>query len=285
MTEQVTKTGIEKFLQNKKVKVVPIKRHFPFLPPDHDGAFMFTGTKFTVTLPIDSRKNMLVPILTREEQDAFEKHMYKKEGDLSTYNKTNPFWASFKIELEKEGMVLDLSDPIDNLRYRILSVHPRIAPSWSERNENMAYKFALVEDDYEMSENVKRTDKLKKAYKHLGKIEDSLEQMKAFLKVYGRNNIPHTADINFLIAELGKIIESDVDGYLMVANDPSFDMKSFIADAISCKAIEKDGKAALKFKGGDRFADTQADAIAFFKDPANADIYLKVKAQIENFKK
>ena len=269
------------YLINKKVKVVPVIRNGGWLPEDHDGAFMYTGCFLETCLPVDSRRKQLVQILTRDEQAFFEKELFLKPGDLSIYKKEDNYWHSFRIKLDKEGLSLDLADPIDNLKWRVLVVEPRVAPSWEQRYASGAYTFAIKDEEIETEARYVKGSRRKDAYKFFGKIENNEEKMRNVLRVYGSDPGPKVKR-KTLYNKIDELIEDDrtLDKILAVFNDPHFEMKIFIEEAIRCGAIEKK-ETRYYLPGGDKIGGTQLQAIDWLKDGLNQEVYLKIKNQIE----
>ena len=81
---------------------------------------------------------------------------------------------------------------------------------------------------------------------------------------------------------LDDIIDDDkaLPKLLSVINDPNFELKIFIEDALSVGAILKDG-TRYSLPGGDKIGGILTDVIDYFKDAVNQDIYLKIKNQID----
>jgi hypothetical protein len=280
-TTSAPEKDTQTILIDKKVRVVPVYRTGGWLKEGHDGEFMFTGTKFEFDLPISRKTGRLVSILTEAEQEFFEKKLFMKPGDLSIYKKVDNFWHDFKVRLDKEGLVLDLSDPMDNLQYRVCMVSPHVAPDWENRYSSGSFRFALQDEEVITQEKVTKANKRKDAYRFLGKVENNAERMRNVLRVYGDKpsaNMKREA----MYAKLDEIIEDDatLPKLLAVINDPNFEIKLFIEDAIKVGAIEKN-KTRYSLPGGDKIGGTLTETIDYLKDALNQDVYLQIKNRIE----
>jgi hypothetical protein len=272
----------ETILIDKKIRVEPVfKRHQrSMFPAGHDGEFMYSGCRRGYPLPLDIKRNQLMTILTKEEQSFFEKELDMNPGDLSTYKKKDNFWHKFYVYIDKNGLTLHLSDPIDNLRWRVLKVCPEVAPSWEERNNSAEFIFALVDEDYLINDEVKKSDKLKRAYKFFGSIENSAEKMRNFLVVYGKKP-PLNAKMDFLKSEISKIIEFNIDGFLAISEDKNFEMKLFIDNCLEIGALYKEGRTKVALPGGDIIGNTMDETIEFLRNKKNSDIYATLKAKLD----
>ena len=247
---------------------------------------MFSGCKRGYCLPVDPNKGTLVPVLNEEEQTYFEKQLGVESGGMSPYRKGENFWHKFYVTVNRDGTELNLADVMDNLRWRLLKNHPEIAPSWHERFNSPQFKFALVEEDVEIGERVKLAEMKKKVYKFLAGAEDNRTKMYDLLRVLGRRPAP-AATKEWMISELDKYTDDRkmLKELLAVINDPLYEMKLFIEDGMECGTIKKLGRGDYGVVGLDQMF-SQAELIEFLSPRGkHQDIYLKIKGQIDQYRK
>jgi hypothetical protein len=273
---------IESILKNKKIIVKPIFRNNGNFPKGHDGEFMFTDTVWSTDLRPEPGTNRYKAILTEEERLVFEKTLNLEPGSMSFYKKTG-FWPKFRAKLTKEGKTLNLSEPLDYLEYLVLLADRRIAPNWNAKYDSGEYKFALVDDEEIIKDNNTKSDLNKKAYKYLGKIEDSVEDMTMVIRLVS-NQIVKSKDLGFLQSEIQKILDNNIKGFVEVMEDKSFGTKAFINKALDAKALDRTVKGGYALKGGDEIGRTLSETVEFLESNKNQDIFLKLKAQIDNKK-
>jgi len=278
------------FLEDKKVFLKPIVKPGGMNPKGHDGEFMYSGTETHFVLPYDIKKGRLASILTSEEQEFFES---KLNEDLNIHKKIDNFWSTFTVKIRKDdklmrdGYEMDLSDPIDNLRWRLLKIDSHVAPSWAERFDRGDYTFALVEENEMIESRARVADKKKDAYMFLGKIEGSTKKMIDFLRVYGKKPSA-TATVDFLKGEIDKLIEDSktIDNVIAIIKDNDYEMKLFIEDAIEAGAIVRTNRKYY-LQGGDVINENDptlngtVEQLKIYKRDTD-DIYLRIDNQIKN---
>lgn len=272
-------------LKNKTVEVHPIIRGTGLVnDTSHEAAFLFGPATIEITVPI-SRTGKLIDPLTENERRYFEevdKKLNLRPGSTSIYGdeKGNNMWIGYKVSLDKHHRKLDLSDPQDYLDYKVLLANKnKIAPSWAERHDKKEYLYAFVDEEDRQKKEASLADKRKRAYKHYGKIEDDPEEMKKFLRIYGKNP-GDNHKVSFLQAEISNIIEEDLDTYLMIAEDEDYEMRDFINQAIDVGAINKK-KGSYELPGGDSIGRSVEDVIDFLRQNRNQDILIDIQAKVE----
>ena len=279
-------------LTNKKIKVRPITRQNGFYKSGHDGHFMFSGTKQVIPAMLNKGGQIVDPFagVADEDLEIIAKKLSKSVEDFSIYKDEKNFWKGwkensdwrrgFEVTLDKEEKELDLSDPLDFIAYRVLVTNTdKIAPSWEERYNKGSFKWALVDTEDEVIEKVKSSDKKKQAYKEFGKMEDSDTRLTNFLRVYGVT-VPTNASKDWKKAEVDKIIDTNIDNFLRIVEDPDYENRLFILDAVNVKAIKKTGTDEYSLLGG-KVMGTMKETIKFIKDPKNQPEVLTIKARLE----
>lgn len=276
----------------KKIFLKPINRKGGWLPDNHDGAFMFTGTYAKYPVPISSITQKVVVNASEEELAALEKAMSMPEGFLNP-NKPDKenFWMSGGgkskkqpiLRISKDGLELNLEDPNQYLLYIIAKSNKNvIAPSWDKRLDNAEYKFAIVDMDEQLVETASKVDLTKDGWMAYGSISNSLDKMRTALKLLTLDKglkISKTATESFIKLELEKYLESDTKHFIDVVKDPDLNLKGVVLDAIDKKHITKDG---LKYyiTGNPDAKMTFENLIEYLKEAENQDILLKLKDQI-----
>jgi hypothetical protein len=290
MSEVKEAKEVKKFvLPNKKVVVTPVKRS-GWLPVGHEANFLFKDSKISYSVPVDERTGELIDPLTKEEREYFESKesgLALEKGDLSIYKKENNFWKQFSVKLDKNKLVLDLSNPMDYIRYKVLLLQKDfVAKSYAERFDKASYKYYLAEEGQEQVEKASRANLMKDAYIAFGKLQDNITKLKDVLNVYYMNkgivkSVQSTATREYIESEANSIIESDAKGFLEVVNDEYLEDKIMLYKALKSRAIEKEaGKYILP--SGKVIGSSFREIVAFFNDDENAEELLKIRARIEN---
>lgn len=275
-------------LREKKYTVRPIRRKGGWVGPDHDSSFMNDGAKLGIVVPVLKGNVLVNPMPEFTKEDIL---LLAEELGLEDVKKLNLYvpkcyWRGKTINLDRNGLYLDLSDAEDFVKFLILrSDSDRIAPNWSVRFDKGTYKFALVEQGEELIDNVSNLEEKKNAYILLDKMDSSSDKMKDFLYVYyltkkDAKKPPRNATIDQLKNTIGVIIEDDLKTYLSILNDDYYTLKLLIQKAIEAGALRRD-RHLYSLPGADKPIGVIEDLIDFLDDPKNQDVRMKLMHQIE----
>jgi hypothetical protein len=235
-------------LENKIVTVQFIPQGNKFSDPKH---VLYGGmaerSTFTVTVP-KLRSGTFKNVLTDAEKDFLEAAMGLEVGALNVYNKHDNFWSNTteggisKVRLMKDNNTLNLADPIDYIKYKILLANKDlIASSVQELRDKpkATYRFVIVADD-EVNSTVrdKMTTKMR-CYAEYGKIENKADVLKLVIETITGKPLASNTKLDFLQTKAGELIEADAKLFLSVVQDKLLETKVLIHKCIDAGIISK----------------------------------------------
>lgn len=238
-------------LRNERV----IVRHIPKLGgivtnPKHIlyGGMANNAVK-TFTVPRLS-SGMYVNVLTDEEKACLEQIMNLEYNALSIYKKTDNFWDDSNdkgissVRLTKQDNYLNLSDPEDYIRYKILLANKNyIAPSLEALQDapKASYQFVIISEGDETKNAKVNMSTTMKCYKEFGKIENDADTLRVVIETIDGRPLASTSKLEFLQTKANDLIQADSRLFLKVVTDPLLDTKVLIKRAIEAGIISKRG--------------------------------------------
>ena len=189
-------------------------------------------------------------VLTNSEKNYLEYIMGLEPNALSVYKKVDNFWSTAtegtinKVMLKKGDNRLDLSNPEDYIRYKILLANNDvIAPSLQalEDKPKATYQFVIIKENDEIDDAQKNMSITMKCYKEYGKIEEDLNKLRLIVEIIdGRPTAP-TTKLSFIQTRINDIIQSNGKMFLKVVSDPLLDTKVLIKKCLEAGLIVKRG--------------------------------------------
>jgi len=271
-------------LPNRKVKIVPLKRKRGLLPKEHEASFLFKESYYEVCVPIDERGRMKDP-LTPEERAFFESPssgMDFEPNELSVTRENNYYTKKkAKVRLKNEVTYLDLSRPDDYMKYKILlTVKDRIALSDDPRETKVTQKFALVDENHETQQQLNELDTKLAAYTEYGAIKKDFRSLRHVIMVATGKKVAKNAKLEFLQTEANRLLSNAPDAFLNAVRDKDLETKILIQDAITAKALRKQG-IAYYTPGGDLIGNNLAEAVEFLNNKKNQDLRLVIEKKVD----
>lgn len=277
-------------LQNKKIIVrhlhkdgkITDKRHVLY------GGMADNAAK-TFTVPVIASTGSLKNVLTKEEKDFFENLL---GVNLSVHNKKDNYWANYKVRLTKSDTYLDLSDPEDYIKYKVLLAnHTMICPSLQQYQEKplATYQFVLTSDGAELE---MASDKRKirvECYKLAGKIENDFDTLKAVVELLDKRPIADKTNLEFLANKLDEFIDSNPKEVHKILTDTSLKTMVFIKKCASKGLIIKSGDFYYIKSGKSRIPMCEEgkdpdikQAVRFINNPKNQELKFSLEAKLTN---
>lgn len=238
-------------LRNERV----IVRHIPkergmVTNPKHIlfGGMAESATRTFVVPRLSS--GMFVNVLTDNEKAFLEEVMGLEYNALSIYKKVDNFWDDSnengisRVRLTKQDNYLNLADPEDYIRYKILLANKDfIAPSLEalEDTPKMSYQFVIITEGAETKSAKDNMSATMKCYKEFGKVENDTNILRTIIEaIDGRPTAP-TVKLEFLQTKANQLIQADSKLFLKVITDPMLSTKVLIKRAIEAGLIANRG--------------------------------------------
>lgn len=282
-------------LEDRIVTVQFIPQNNKFNDPHH---VLYGGmaerSTFTVTVP-KLRSGTFKNVLTDAEKDFLEAAMGLEVGALNVYNKHDNFWSNSteggisKVRLNKDGNRLNLADPVDYIKYKILLANKDlIASSMQELRDRpkATYRFVLVSDnDVNTDARAKMSTKMK-CYTEYGKIENKADVLKTVIETITGKPLAANTKLDFLQTKAGELIESDARIFLSVVQDKLLDTKVLIQKCIDAGLISK--KANYLYLRSDNTPLCEGGeepvlsvAAKYLNDPKRQELKLSLEAKLK----
>lgn len=293
---------LKNFLEDRRIKVVPVQaggRWAELLMQGEERKnepYLFNKVKrsYQVPLrPVDQGgglhrvldnfkpfKTVQYPNETLTEQQYFEKVLGVDLNPLLPAE-TN-FWRTDKrsrVVMDKKGIVLNLMNEMDMLKYKILLTNKKkIAPSPELQDRRATYQFMLLDENAMVMQNAIEADLKSNAAIKYAEISQSEQTMLDFFKVLGKGT-PVKVDANWLKAEIFKLVEFDPKLFLSYANDPYYRDKIRIHDGVQLGVLKKIKENLYALDNGFEIG-SMNDVISYLNNPENESI----KARIQHLK-
>lgn len=184
---------------------------------------------------------MFVNVLTDDEKAFLEDIMGLEYNALSIYKKQNNFWDDSnengiaKVRLTKQDNFLNLADPEDYIRYKILLANKDfIAPSLQELQDHpkATYQFVIISEGEETKSAKDNMSATMRCYKEFGKVENDIDTLRVIIEsIDGRPTSP-SSKLEFLQTKINNLIQADSKIFLKVITDPLLSTKVLIKKCI-----------------------------------------------------
>lgn len=232
---------------------------------------------------------MYVNVLTNTEKACLEEVMGLEYNALSIYNKVDNFWDNYQVRLTKQDNFLNLADPDDYIKYKVLLANKDlIAPSLQDLEDHpkATYQFVIIHENEESQASKKKMNATMQAYMEFGKIQENADILRTIIETIDGRPTSKNSKIEFLQEKVGKLIQADSRLFVRVATDPLLSTKVLIKKAIEGGLISnRGGMLYLKADGtplcGDNEEPTLNIAAKYLNMPKHQDLKFSLEAKIK----
>jgi len=286
--KQAEEPVVTDFLRDETVTVKYIMRPNPNIKdPKHVGyGGLFNGTEIGIPAPtLDNNK--MKNVLTKKEKAGLESIL---DVNLSIYS---DFWKEnnkdhgiFPIYLTKDDTVLDLSDPWDYIRYKVLTVSPLVANGLDRIRDKATYRFVLVAEGEQTKKDKAAVGNKVLAFEKYVEYKNDKSVLRYILRNLGKYT-SQNQKLDFLQIETAKMIEKDANLFVAITSDPFIRTKVLLEECHEHNVIDlKDKKYYTKdgqpISEGD--TPTLETAAGYLASPLGQEMRLALEAKLKNTK-
>lgn len=246
-----TEIGLINCLRNERIIVRHIPRQSRMVTnPKHIlYGGMAESAKRTFVVPRLS-SGRYVNVLTDDEKDFLEDIMGLEVNAMSIYHKTDNFWDDSngvgisKVTLSKQDNFLDLSNPEDYIKYKILLANKDfIAPNLKTLEDfpKATYQFVIISEGDETKVAKKGMTTIMQCYTMYGKLEDDIDALRVIVETLTGVTIHPNTKKEFLQTKVNELIQGNSKMFLKIASDPLLQTKVLIKKCIEAGLIAHRG--------------------------------------------
>lgn len=243
-----------------------------------------------ITVPVLASTGTYVNVLTNDEKNFLEEKMGLAKNALSIYLKVDNYWENYMVRLIKGDNFLDLSNPDDYIKYKVLLANKDlIAPSISALNDmpKATYKYVIIAENEEAREENKNLSATMSAYVKLGEIKDDKDIIKFVVETLDGRPLSRDSKLTYITAQAYKLIQANPKLFLQVCNDPLLKTKVLISKCINYGVIAKRGDYLYTADTNTPLCENNEEpvfsvAARFLNSPKHQDIKFSLEAKLKN---
>lgn len=228
---------------------------------------------------------MYVNVLTNSEKAYLEEIMGLEYNALSIYNKTDNYWDNIQVRLTKQDNILNLADPDDFIKYKVLLANKDfIAPSLQDLEDHpkATYQFVIIHENEETNASKKKMNATMQAYMEFGKIQENADILRLIIETIDGRPTSKNSKIEFLQEKIGKLIQADAKLFVKVATDPLLNTKVLIKESIEGGLISnRGGMLYLKADGTPLCEDNEEPTLSIAAKYLNMPKHQELKFSLE----
>ena len=255
---------------------------------------MSENAKKVYTVPL-LKSGAFCDVLTRDEKDYLEYALGLEANALSVYKKEDNFWDTSndqgisKVILYKHDNYLDLSNPVDYIKYKILLANKdRIAPSAQALQDTpkATYEFVLLSDNEENSMAKANINTKMQCYKEFGKVEDNPDILKLIIETIDGRLLAAGTKLEIMQTKINDLIQQNSKLFLKVITDKLLPTKVLINKAIAAGIISRRGNYLYLKKDNTPLCNNNQEptfnvAAAFLNEPKHQELKFSIEAQLK----
>lgn len=239
--------------------------------------------------------NAYVNVLTNSEKAFLEDVMGLEYNALSIHRKNNNFWDDSneagisKVELYKEDNRLNLADPADYIRYKILLANKNyICPSLKEWQDNpkATYQFVIINEGDETKSAKLKMNAIQLCYKEFGKIEDDTDTLRTIIEIITGKATEPSTKLDWLQTKANELIQADPKLFASTITDETLSTKVLIKKAHDTGLISYRGNQLYLTSTGTPLCENNEEptlsvAAKYLNNPKHQNVLFVLQAKLK----
>lgn len=289
--EENNTAGVRSCLRNERVVVrfVPKEGGMITNPKHILYGGMAEGAVRYFTVPVLQSTGAFKNVLTDAEKEYLEQVMGLEYNALSIYKKENNYWENFRVRLTKQDTYLNLSDPNDYIKYKVLLANTNFIADSLETLQDRpraTYQYVLIKEGESEKRESDNISTIMKCYKEYGKIENDADTLKCIVELLDKRPLAKGTKIEFLQGKANTLIQSNPGLFYSTVTDPTLPVKVLIRRAVEEGVISRRGdQYYLKSDNsplcGSNEEPTLNTAAKYLSLPKNQELKLSIEAKLK----
>lgn len=289
--EENNTAGVKSCLRNERVIVrfVPKEGGMITNPKHILYGGMAEGAVRYFTVPVLQSTGAFKNVLTDAEKEYLEQVMGLEYNALSIYKKENNYWENFRVRLTKQDTYLNLSDPNDYIKYKVLLANTNFIADSLETLQDRpraTYQYVLIKEGESEKRESDNISTIMKCYKEYGKIENDADTLKCIVELLDKRPLAKGTKIEFLQGKANTLIQSNPGLFYSTVTDPTLPVKVLIRRAVEEGVISRRGdQYYLKSDNsplcGSNEEPTLNTAAKYLSLPKNQELKLSIEAKLK----
>lgn len=283
--------GVKSCLRNERVIVrfVPKEGGMITNPKHILYGGMAEGAVRYFTVPVLQSTGAFKNVLTDAEKEYLEQVMGLEYNALSIYKKENNYWENFRVRLTKQDTYLNLSDPNDYIKYKVLLANTNFIADSLETLQDRpraTYQYVLIKEGESEKRESDNISTIMKCYKEYGKIENDADTLKCIVELLDKRPLAKGTKIEFLQGKANTLIQGNPGLFYSTVTDPTLPVKVLIRRAVEEGVISRRGdQYYLKSDNsplcGNNEEPTLNTAAKYLSLPKNQELKLSIEAKLK----
>jgi hypothetical protein len=252
---------------------------------------MANSASRTFTVPM-LRSGELVNVLTNQEKDFLEAYMGLDKNALSVYLKRDNYWSNKQVRLTKYDTHLDLSQPEDYIKYKILLsnkdyICQDLVTLRDKKRET--YQFVIINDGEEIQQTNENLSILMEAFMKLGELSSNKQILKLIVETMSTRPISKDSKLEFIKAQAGEQVKANPKLFLSIAMDPYLKTKVLLSEALEYGIVRKRNDLYYLIATGEPLCEMGAEstldvAAKYLNAPKRQEVKLTIEAKLKALK-